>query len=314
VRARSGHVVKVHPAPGVSDGVPLVNIAHVSYLQFQDIIIEGPFDNTAGQICVFVNAGTSYIIFKQVEIRNCRSKHFNKKLPTGSQGIFIGNGGNPGGDPSNIVIDSCFIHDNGDVAPDDHGVYIGEANNVLVVNSVFTRNVAWDIQIYPQPQNVHVIHCTLDKSYSRNGAVVGKQAAHVLIANTLITNHPVGGLTDYAEDGYSPRDVRVDTCNFFNNRQNTHGLDYVIENSVRKFKVRNSKHVNPHYVNSGGHYSLKTDFRVSNSALNSANSAYTVRYDASGALRASKRATIGAFQIGGGKRKGKAKAKGKAKH
>jgi len=242
-------------------------------------------------------------MLKILELRNCRHSG-----PPPINPIYVGSssGQFDATVPKNIFVDSCFIHDNGNEGSEDHGLYIGYVDGMVVFNSVFTRNKAWDIQAYPCPRNLKILHTVLDRADTQGGAVIGGNSEHrgqctaenVVIANTISSNNPAGAFTDYGAEGNPPRNVVIDTCAFFNNRGNTKGGDYYDNDSTHQLVVRHSVHANPHYANSHGN--VMTSFAARNKRLNVANSAFVIELDARGHRRPLHGATIGAFQNTGG--------------
>jgi len=277
------------------DGI-IICTSSVRYVQFENLIIDGAKARGGGKadFGIYVDSHSQNLVFKNVEVRNTRGS-----------GVYIGSSDNTDGTevPTSIVFDSCFIHDCGTAVVEDHGIYASHVNGLLVVNTVITHTMGWNIQAYPCPTNVRVIHSTLDHAAQGSMVIGGNTSLHcpgaenILVANTLVTNQPNGALDDYGAERVSPKTVRVDTCDFYNNKGNSKGLLYVNNGSKNPFRVVRALKVNPRFVNGGKSHASMSGFATRNKRLNKANPAYTVAYDAAGRSRPAKRATIGAFQL-----------------
>lgn len=74
-----------------------------------------------------------------------------------------------------VVIRNSRVHHNGTLSNQDHGVYASGGNRLLVFNSAFYANQAYQMQVYPKWHTALIVCCTLFGGVTRGGVVVGSE-------------------------------------------------------------------------------------------------------------------------------------------
>lgn len=85
-----------------------------------------------------------------------------------------------------IVIRNCLIHNNGNFANQDHGIYMAEGTGALIFNSVLYNNQAYQAQLYPKYQSILMVCCTMYGGVTRGGVVIGSDNIAPVTSDVLL--------------------------------------------------------------------------------------------------------------------------------
>jgi parallel beta-helix repeat protein len=80
-----------------------------------------------------------------------------------------------------------WIHDNGDTANQDHGIYWWSGNSGLIADNLIERNYAFGIQLYPQPDKITVRDNRIFAS-GRCGVAIGTDGSNSADYNVILSN------------------------------------------------------------------------------------------------------------------------------
>lgn len=103
---------------------------------------------------------------------------------------------------SEILIDSNYIHDNGDVATGpnlDHGVYWC-AGSGTVSNNLIENNVAYGVHLYPEADEVVVDGNTIT-GHGRGGIIVANTSSQNQLINNVVADNAMYGIRAYDLSG-----------------------------------------------------------------------------------------------------------------
>ena len=117
---------------------------------------------------------------QSVEVRRCEVRG-----ATGS-GVFVGDDGDPS---RNVSLVGNWIHDNGEDDFHDHGIYWAQGHRGLIGNNVIERSAGFGIHLYPDSDDVRVLHNTVVGSGRSAVIVAGDDSAasdRNLIANNIL--------------------------------------------------------------------------------------------------------------------------------
>jgi Right handed beta helix region len=83
-----------------------------------------------------------------------------------------------------------YVHDNGDRSnPDnanlDHGIYWASGQGGVASDNLIVRNVAYGLQLFPEPRGVRVLHNTLAAN-GKGGLILAEETTGTEVANNII--------------------------------------------------------------------------------------------------------------------------------
>jgi uncharacterized repeat protein (TIGR01451 family) len=130
----------------------------------------------------------------------------------GRDGIYLSS--------SNVTVEQNVIHDIGRYAPgengctnsayyqtNDHAIYVSGANNVMIRNNVFYRNLrGWSIQVYPNPvDNLSILNNTFafPNPWEPGHIIVAAAVTNSRIDNNIFYQPNAAGVHFYTTSGYS---------------------------------------------------------------------------------------------------------------
>lgn len=117
-----------------------------------DVSLGSPEDNVKGSSGAFLH------------IDKCRIHHAPR------QGVLLY-------PHSDFVMSNCRVYENGSITNQDHGIYAGEGSRLLIYNSVFYNNQAYQGQFYPHYHGGLVVCCTFYGGRTRGGVVIGSEGS-----------------------------------------------------------------------------------------------------------------------------------------
>ena len=182
------------------DGTSLRPIALTAYGN-QKVVVRGPlriaaswfsvsnlvFDGSASPNQVPIDISGDHVSVTRDEIRN-----------SSMSGIFVGGG-------TGVRITGNWIHDNGTHVvrgvPQDHGIYVAQAQNGLIADNIIDHNLGYGIQLYPAPKKMLVTENTIvangtlrDASHGASGVIIGGSGSsgNIVADNILVGNSECG--------------------------------------------------------------------------------------------------------------------------
>lgn len=143
-----------------------------------------------------------------------------------------------------VVIRNCRIYSNGSNANQDHGIYCGVGSRMLVYNTAFYNNQAYQVQFYPHYHGALFVCCTMYGGVTRGGVVFGSEnsdpASDLRMIGCVAANSPLLGFQQYNTTG----PIVLEDCIGWNNAAGD--LDSFSSSvTVTRFRHGDPKFVNP---------------------------------------------------------------------
>jgi parallel beta-helix repeat protein len=188
--------------------------------------------------------------------------HRDPANPSVNAGICVSPATWNGASGDNAIIERNRIHDCGKLPAGnhDHGIYITDADGVIIRNNVIFDNADRGIQLYPDATNTQVYNNTVDGN--GQGIIISNNSANNTVYNNIFSNATIRFNVEQNSLVGTGNVVR-DSCLFASTGSSWYDQNGGLDPNVGppEVTVSNLTVANPNYVNRAG-----KDFRDTNSA------------------------------------------------
>jgi len=113
---------------------------------------------------------------------------------------------------SDFVLRNSRVHHNGSTTNQDHGIYAGGGSRLLIYNTSFYENQAYQGQFYPHYHGGLIVCCTFYGGKTRGGAVIGSEnsdpTSDLRFVGCISANAPWWGFEKYQ----TANNITIEDC------------------------------------------------------------------------------------------------------